>query len=116
MEFLLGQPDDRHVYTRLGDNVVRFGGGAFRSGILWRYCATFRALVPARRKHRPYISSILAKNEVHRDDKYNRKLFRRLKHGHYIIQPQLAVWVEAPGGHLRCGPLDALGKTEAGKA
>jgi hypothetical protein len=34
------------------------------------------------------------KNEVHRDDPYNRKLFRRLKHGHYIINPQLAVWVE----------------------
>jgi len=28
------------------------------------------ALVPARRKQRAYISSILAKNEVHRDDKY----------------------------------------------
>ena len=38
------------------------------------------ALVPARRKQRAYISSILAKNEVHRDDPYNRKLFRRLKH------------------------------------
>jgi hypothetical protein len=52
------------------------------------------AVVPARRKNRAYISSILSKNEVDRDDKYNRKLFRRIKHGHYIINPKLAVWVE----------------------
>jgi hypothetical protein len=67
-------------------------------------------LVPSRRKHRAYISSILAKNEVHRDDKYNRKLFRRLKHGHYIINPQLAVWVEGAWRNIYdVVPLDALG-------
>jgi hypothetical protein len=82
-------------YTRLGDNVVRFGGGAFRSGDFVEVLRHFPdALVPVRRKHRAYISSILAKNEADRDDKYNRKLFRRLKHGHYIINPTLAVWVE----------------------
>ena len=68
------------------------------------------ALVPARRKHRAYISSILAKNEVHRDDPYNRKLFRRLKHGHYIINPKLAVWVEGAWHPLyELLSLDALG-------
>jgi hypothetical protein len=63
-----------------------------------------------RRKQRAYISSILAKNEVDRDDKYNRKLFRRLKHGHYIINPQLAVWVEGAWQNMyEVLSLDALG-------
>jgi len=95
MEFLLLNLMMAMFYTRLGDNVVRFGGGAFRSGDFVEVLRHFPdALVPVRRKHRAYISSILAKNEADRDDKYNRKLFRRLKHGHYIINPTLAVWVE----------------------
>jgi len=45
-----------------------------------------------------------------RDDPYNRKLFRRLKHGHYIINPQLAVWVEGAWRPLYALlSLDALG-------
>ena len=51
-------------------------------------------ILPARRKKRPYISSILSKNEVSRDDKYNRKLFLRVKRGHYIINPGLSQRVE----------------------
>ncbi len=51
-------------------------------------------LLPARRKKRPYISSILSKNEVSREDKYNRKLFLRIRHGHYIINPRLSLRVE----------------------
>jgi hypothetical protein len=98
-------------YTRLGDKVVRFGGGAFSSGDFVEVLHHFPdALVPARRKQRAYISSILAKNEVHRDDPYNRKLFRRLKHGHYIINPKLAVWVEGAWRPLyELLSLDALG-------
>jgi hypothetical protein len=52
------------------------------------------SIVPARRKKRSYISSILSKNEVDRDDRYNRKLFKRLLHGQYVINPQLALRVE----------------------
>ncbi len=111
MEFLLVNLMIAMFYTRLGDNVVRFGGGAFSSGDFVEVLRHFPdALVPARRKQRAYISSILAKNEVHRDDKYNRKLFRRLKHGHYIINPQLAVWVEGAWRNIYdVVPLDALG-------
>jgi hypothetical protein len=111
MEFLLVNLMIAMFYTRLGDNVVRFGGGGFRSGDFVEVLRHFPdALVPARRKQRAYISSILAKNEVHRDDKYNRKLFRRLKHGHYIINPQLAVWVEGAWRNIYdVLPLDALG-------
>ena len=111
MEFLLLNLMMAMFYTRLGDNVVRFGGGAFSSGDFVEVLRHFPdALVPARRKQRAYISSILAKNEVDRDDKYNRKLFRRLKHGHYIINPRLAVWVEGDWRNMyEVLSLDALG-------
>lgn len=52
------------------------------------------SLVPAYRKKRPYLSSILAKNEVSRVGPYNRKLFYRLKRGSYLINPALALRVE----------------------
>jgi len=111
MEFLLLNLMIAMFYTRLGANVVRFGGGAFSSGDFVEVLHHFpAALVPARRKQRAYISSILAKNEVHRDDPYNRKLFRRLKHGHYIINPKLAVWVEGAWRNIYdLLSLDALG-------
>src|SRR6266568_5081388 len=117
MEFLLVNLMIAMFYTRLGDNVVRFGGGAFSSGDFVEVLHHFPdALVPARRKQRAYISSILAKNEVHRDDPYNRKLFRRLKHGHYIINPQLAVWVEGAWRPLyELLSLDALGYSRPDK-
>jgi hypothetical protein len=50
--------------------------------------------VPARRKKRQYISSILAKNEIDRDDPYNRKLFLRWRRGEYIINPRLSLRIE----------------------
>ena len=52
------------------------------------------SVVPERRKKRTYISSILSKNEVSREDRYNRKLFLRLRHGQYLINPRLALRVE----------------------
>ena len=94
MEFLMLNLMIAMFYTRLGENVVR-GGGAFSSGDFVEVLSHFPdAVVPARRKKRAYISSILSKNELNRDDKYNRKLFRRLRHGHYIINPKLSIWVE----------------------
>ena len=50
-------------------------------------------IVPEKRKQRAYISSILSKNEIYREDPYNRKLFLRVKLGHYIINPGLKVRV-----------------------
>jgi hypothetical protein len=52
------------------------------------------SVVPARRKKRSYISSILSKNELSRKGPYNRKLFLRVNHGQYLINPQLALRVE----------------------
>jgi len=95
MEFLMLNLMIGMFYTCLGENVVRSHGGAFSSGDFVDVLQHFpEAVVPERRKKRAYISSILSKNEVERDDKYNRKLFRRIKLGHYIINPQLGVWVE----------------------
>lgn len=111
MEFLMLNLMIAMFYTRLGDNVVRYGGGAFSSGDFVEVLGHFpNSIVSERRKKRAYISSILSKNEVDRDDKYNRKLFRRVKHGHYIINPKLAVWVEGTWRNIYdLLPLDALG-------
>ena len=46
-------------------------------------------VLPERRKRQAYISSVLSGNEVHRDAPYNRKLFFRIRRGHYIINPNL---------------------------
>ena len=47
------------------------------------------SILPARRKKRAYISSILANNEVDRDYKYNRFLFLRISRGCYTLNPSL---------------------------
>ena len=49
------------------------------------------SIIPEYRKKRSYISSILSKNEIDRDDKYNKQLFFRIKRGYYIINPILEV-------------------------
>jgi hypothetical protein len=49
--------------------------------------------MPERRKRRAYISSILAKNEINRQDIYNRKLFLRIRQGHYILNPEMLIKV-----------------------
>ncbi|MEA3301948.1 MAG: ankyrin repeat domain-containing protein, partial [Pseudomonadota bacterium] len=94
MEFLMLSLMMAMFYTRMGDAIRRLGG-AFQSSDFTQALAHFpEHILPVRRKKRPYISSILSKNEVSRDDKYNRKLFLRIKRGHYIINPQLSLRVE----------------------
>lgn len=95
MEFLMLNLMIAMFYTRLGENATHYSGGGFVSADFVEVLSHFPdSVVPARRKKRAYISSILSKNEVDRDDKYNRKLFRRIKLGHYIINPKLSVFVE----------------------
>lgn len=43
------------------------------------------------RKKRAYISALLSKNESNSDNPYCKKLFRRKKTGHYILNPKLAI-------------------------
>ncbi len=95
MEFLMLNLMIAMFYTHLGEKAASFRGGAFTSGDFLDALSHFPdAVLPERRKKRAYISSILSKNEINRDDPYNRKLFRRIKQGHYIINPKLSVWVE----------------------
>ncbi len=94
MEFLMLNLMMTMFYTRLGNKIIRTGG-AFQSIDFVEVLAQFpEHLLPARRKKQPYISGILSKNELNRDDKYNRKLFLRVKHGHYIMNPGLSLKVE----------------------
>jgi hypothetical protein len=95
MEFLMFNLMVAMFYTRLGENAASLRSGAFTSGDFVEVLSHFpNSVLPERRKKRAYISSILSKNEVNREGPYNRKLFRRLKQGHYIINPQLSVLVE----------------------
>jgi hypothetical protein len=95
MEFLMLNLMMAMFYARLGIKIIHTWGGAFQSKDFAEAVAYFpKHILPERRKKPAYISSILSKNEVNRDDKYNRKLFLRVKHGHYIINPGLSLRVE----------------------
>lgn len=52
------------------------------------------SILPERRKQRAYISSILSKNEMNGSDRYNRKLFYRVKTGYYLFNPNLTIKIE----------------------
>ena len=81
-------------YIRMGEKIVQWYG-AFQSSDFSDVVEHFPDhILPARRKKRAYISSILSKNEVSREGKYNRKLFLRMKHGQYIVNPCLCLRVE----------------------
>ncbi len=46
---------------------------------------------PAYRKQRPYISALLSKNEVEGQNPYNRYLFKRIRVGKYVLNPDLCL-------------------------
>ncbi|MCL4457458.1 MAG: PhoH family protein [Nitrospirae bacterium] len=48
-------------------------------------------VIPAYRKKRSYISALLSKNEIESTNPYNKKLFKRKRTGHYILNPELAI-------------------------
>ncbi len=49
------------------------------------------SVVPGYRKKRAYISALLSKNEIDSANPYCKKLFRRKRTGHYILNPKLAI-------------------------
>jgi len=49
------------------------------------------SIIPAHRKKRQYISSMLSKNEYQREAPYNRKIFQRIRRGEYLFNPDVAV-------------------------
>ena len=76
MEFLLLNLMIAMFYTRLGDNVVRFGGGAFSSGDFVEVLHHFPDAWCRRDANNGPISPVFwRKTKSHRDDPYNRKRF-----------------------------------------
>ena len=51
-------------------------------------------IIPEYRCKRPYLSSILAKNEINREEKQNKKLFVRLTVGNYLPNPLLEILID----------------------
>lgn len=51
-------------------------------------------ILPPYRRKRQYVNSILAKNEIDRDDKYNRKLFKRISRGCYNLYEGMLIEYE----------------------
>jgi hypothetical protein len=49
------------------------------------------SVIPEYRRQRPYISALLSKNEADSASPYCRKLFKRKRTGHYILNPKLAI-------------------------
>jgi hypothetical protein len=47
------------------------------------------AALRADRRRRDYLNGVLARNEVGRNYPYNRRLFLRVAHGHYVLNPRL---------------------------
>ena len=57
------------------------------------------SIIPDYRKKRAYVSALLSKNETDSANLYGRKLFRRNRTGHYILNPKIAIrqrddWIE----------------------
>jgi len=77
-----------HFHRSLGR--LASTGGAFNAGFLANLVADLpEQILPARRKRQQYISSVLSGNEIARDAPYNRRLFKRISRGEYIINPNL---------------------------
>ncbi|WP_252179551.1 ankyrin repeat domain-containing protein [Endozoicomonas sp. 4G] len=75
-------------YRKLGDRLPRWEG--FTAQDLTTLVQELPdSVLPERRKKQTYISGILSTNEVDRDHRYNRKLFKRIRRGHYILNPNL---------------------------
>ena len=49
-------------------------------------------ILPEFRKKRDYISSVLAKHEVDGMNPYNKKIFKRVERGHYLLSPNMQIW------------------------
>jgi len=82
-------------FNSLVPETWRLRNELFNAPVISHICMSFPdSVLPPHRKKRQYISSMLAKNERSRDDRYNRKIFKRIKRGQYIINPNIAIRVQ----------------------
>jgi len=51
-------------------------------------------VIPEHRRRRAYLSGVLARNELHRDDAGNRRLFLRVSRGFYVPNPAMDIEIE----------------------
>ncbi|AHE72586.1 hypothetical protein M942_04700 [Enterobacter ludwigii] len=92
--------DDRHMatflvtlmqalfYTHLGSVLIH--NFAFSAALLAKWVAPLPDdILPASRKRQSYISSLLSQHEASSKNAYGKKLFLRLLHGQYILNPAL---------------------------
>ncbi|WP_204369105.1 UvrD-helicase domain-containing protein [Methylocucumis oryzae] len=93
MEFFLLNLMMAVFYRVMPDRVLR-GKGFTSQDLLDAVAHIPNSVLPERRKQRAYLSSMLSKNEVNKDDKYNRKLFVRVRTGAYWFNPKLALKIE----------------------
>ena len=49
------------------------------------------AVMPAYRKKRGYLLSLLAKHELDSRNQYNKKIFKRISRGYYLLNPELKI-------------------------
>lgn len=93
MEFMILNLLIAIFYRVMPEKIV--SGASFQSADIMHAVEHFPfAVLPDRRKKQTYISSILSKNEMNREGPYNRKLFMRVRVGHYIFNPTLALRIE----------------------
>ncbi|GFO71849.1 hypothetical protein BJAS_P1624 [Bathymodiolus japonicus methanotrophic gill symbiont] len=93
MEFFMLNMMIALFYRTLPQKIV-YSAGAFSSQDFMDAVQHMpNSVLPERRKKRAYLSSILSKNEFTKDDKNNRKIFFRIKRGHYLFNPNLALKV-----------------------
>ena len=80
--------------SRAADNATSFKLGLRAADLEEALKKLPPSLVPEYRTKRPYISQVLSRNEVDRDDAYNRRLFKRTSRGFYILNPGLRARVD----------------------
>jgi hypothetical protein len=80
-------------YTRLGEKLAYafYGAGLESADFVEALEAFPEHIVPAYRKKRAYVSSVLAKNTLGREEGGNRMLFLRVSRGKYLINPLIGI-------------------------
>jgi hypothetical protein len=68
-------------------------------------------ILPEYRKKRTYISNILSRNEIDSENPTNKKIFKRVKRGYYVINPNLKIKINGKWVSLEIKKDDNLIKT-----
>tara|TARA_B100000745_G_scaffold295684_1_gene240090 strand:+ start:492 stop:3359 length:2868 start_codon:yes stop_codon:yes gene_type:complete len=78
-------------YQRATPHFIICGEGITAADLHELFVSLPDSVLPPMKKKRNYISRYLSENEVDRDQPRNRKLFKRVKRGHYMLNPALKI-------------------------